>query len=340
MGSERVASVKTNGGALGDVVCLGETMTLFVSCSHDPGNSWWQTIGGAESNVACHLAGAGLWSRWVGAVGADPFGQAVLDGLAEAGVDTANVRVDPDRSTGVYFKNADPTGSRVHYYRAGSAATAMGPDLLEELDLSGTSLLHLTGITPALSARCRDLVHAVLERQPRDVLISLDVNWRPALWSAAGAEEVQDPADLLRAIADRADVVLVGDDEAEALWQRSSVDGVRDLLPQPRSLVIKHGARGATLVEDGRELFEPALGVDVVEPVGAGDAFAAGFLAATLRGYGKQQRLRAGHLQAASVLCTTDDVSPSLEASSVARMLVADERAWARARVTKGEIIE
>ncbi len=338
MGSERAASAATRGDALGDVVCMGESMALFVACSQSPARRWWQTFGGAESNVACHLAGAGLASRWVSAVGDDPFGRAVLDGLAEAGVDTGDVRIDPDRPTGVYFKDAASTGSRVHYYRAGSAATAMGPDLLGDLELGETSLVHLTGITPALSAGCRELVDAALSR-PRDRPVSLDVNWRPSLWRAAGADGVPDPPGLLRELAGRADVVLVGDDEAEAIWNRSSVRDIRDLLPRPRTLVVKHGSRGATLVEDGTEVFEPALHVDVVEPVGAGDAFAAGFLAATLRGHEPRQRLRAGHLQAAAVLCTAHDVSPPLEASSVARMLACDDRTWARATVREGEVI-
>lgn len=340
MESERAGPADTQDGALGDVVCLGESMALFVPCSEAPARRWRQTTGGAESNVACHLAGAGLTSRWVSALGEDPFGQAVLESLAEAGVDTADVRIDPARPTGVYFKTAASTGSRVQYYRSGSAATAMGPELLDRLDFSRTALVHLTGITPALSARCRELVDAALSLQPRNMLISIDVNWRPSLWKASGAEDVDDPPGLLRELADRADIVLVGDDEAEAIWKRSSSSEIRDLLPRPRSLVVKHGARGATLVEDGSEVFEPALTVDVVEPVGAGDAFAAGFLAATLRGHSRQQRLRAGHLQAAAVLCTTDDVGTPLGESTTSRMLAADYHTWAEARVREGEIIE
>lgn len=340
MGSERAVSAATPGDALGDVVCLGESMALFVARSQDPARRWWQTFGGAESNVACHLAGAGLTSRWVSAVGEDSFGRTMLDGLAEFGVDIGDVRIDPDRPTGVYFKDAASTGSRVRYYRAGSAATAMGPGLLSELDLGDTALLHLTGITPALSVGCRELVDAALTMRSRGMRISFDVNWRPALWRAAGADGVRDPDELLREFADRADIVLVGDDEADAIWNRSSVRGIRDLLPRPRTLVIKHGSRGATLVEDGDEVFEPALDVDVVEPVGAGDAFAAGFLAATLWGHQPRQRLRAGHLQAAAVLCTTDDVSPPFDASIVARMLACHDRTWARARVREGRIIE
>lgn len=337
MGGEWAVPAGTRAGAPGDVVCLGETMALFVPSGGT--HEWRQTVGGAESNVACHLAGAGLTSRWVSALGDDPFGQSVLDALAEAGVDTADVRIDPERPTGVYFKAPAPAGSQVRYYRGGSAATALGPEMFDDLDLSRTALLHLTGITPGLSDTCRALLDALMFRRPPNTLVSFDVNWRPALWEAAGATEVDDPAELLRELANRADIVLVGADEAEAVWQRSSVEAIRDLVPEPRSLVVKHGSHGATLVEDGHEVFEPALKVDVVEPVGAGDAFAAGFLSATLRGRSGQQRLRAGHLQAAAVLCTTDDVAPPLEPTVLSRMLTADHVTWAGTTIREGEVI-
>lgn len=337
MESERSKSAGTQDGLPGDVVCFGESMALFVPAGDDPAQ-WRQTVGGAESNVACHLAGAGLTVRWVGALGSDPFGRAVHDSLAESGVDTTDVHFDPNRPTGVYFKESAPTGSRVRYYRTGSATTGLGPDLLDRVDLSRTELLHLTGITPALSAGCRELVATALSSRRRNMLVSFDVNWRPALWEAAGVDG-SDAAELLRELADRADIVLIGEDEAEAIWNMSSVAGIRDLLPNPRSLVIKQGALGATLAEAGRTVFEPALNVDVVEPVGAGDAFAAGFLTATLNGRTPQQRLRAGHLRAAAVLCTTDDVAPGLGETDTARMLVADEHTWAGARVRKGEVL-
>ena len=317
-----------------DVVCLGESMALFVPSG--PAREWRQTVGGAESNVACHLAGAGLRSRWVSALGDDPFGQSVLDSLAGAGVDTTDVRRDPERPTGVYFKDSAPAGGRVSYYRSGSAATALGPELIEDLDLSRTALLHLTGITPALSDRCRALVDVLTSRRSPDVRMSFDVNWRAALWRSAG---VADPPGLLRDLANRADVVFVGADEAEAVWGVSSVAEIRALLPEPRSLVVKHGARGATLVEEGAEEFEPALEVDVVEPVGAGDAFAAGFLAAALRGGNRRHRLRAGHLRAAAVLCTSDDVAPPLDVPDLGRMLDADLGTWESITIRGGRVV-
>jgi 2-dehydro-3-deoxygluconokinase len=304
-------------------------MALFVPAEPGPPDEvkhWVRTIGGAESNVACNLPTLGVRSGWVSAVGDDPFGRAMLREVASHGVDVSACSVDPLRPTGLYVKESGAGGSPVRYYRTGSAASGMGPELLERLDLDGVRVLHLSGITPALSDSCLALVRALLEMPRGDRLISFDVNLRPALWAG------RDPG-LLAGLAARADIVLTGDDEARQVWGTGDPARLRALLPGPRTLVVKHGERGATLVE-GEPLFAPALKVDVVEPVGAGDAFAAGFLAATLRGATPLERLRQGHLQAAVTLLTHDDVGVPLPRSVVDTLLHADPDEWRSARLT------
>ncbi|WP_081916147.1 sugar kinase [Saccharothrix sp. NRRL B-16314] len=314
----------------GGVVCLGETMAVLVPAEPGPvraARTWTRAIGGAESNVAIHLARLGVRSRWVSAVGDDAFGGAVLDAVGGAGVDVTGVRVDPDRPTGLYVKEADADGSPVRYYRRGSAASAMGPDTLDRLDLDGVVLTHVSGITAALSDRCLDLLRAILAR-PRAVTVSFDLNWRPALWRD------RDPS-VLRDLADAADVVLAGSDEAQTVWGTGDPAELRALLPGPTTLVIKQGARGATVVEGGATTFQPGLRVDVVEPVGAGDAFAAGYLAAHLAGDPPGRRLRAGHLQAAAALLTREDVGDPLPPAVTVPLLDADSRTWAAAHLRR-----
>ncbi|MDR6592561.1 2-dehydro-3-deoxygluconokinase [Saccharothrix longispora] len=310
------------------ILCVGETMAVFTPVEAGPPEevrTWVRGIGGAESNVACALAALGVRVGWASAVGDDPFGRAVLTSVAEAGVDVSRVVVDPTRPTGLYVKEAGKAGSAVRYYRAGSAASALGPEVVDRLGLDEVSHVHLTGITAALSPSCLALVRALLDHP--GVTTSFDVNWRPALWGATGPE-------VLRALAAEADVVLVGGDEAEALWGVSEPVAVREVLPEPGTLVVKQGAVGATVLEAGRApVFEPALAVDVVEPVGAGDAFAAGFLAAHRSGEPPARRLRSGHLAAAGALCTMSDVAVPLPPADVARLLVADAATWAAARV-------
>lgn len=314
----------------GGVVCLGETMAVLVPAAPGPVRAvrtWLRAIGGAESNVAVHLARLGVRSRWVSAVGDDAFGGAVLDAVGGAGVDVGAVRVDPDRPTGLYVKEANAAGSPVRYYRRGSAASAMGPEVLDRLRLDDVALVHVTGITAALSDSCLALLRAVLAR-PRRVPVSFDLNWRPALWRD------RDPA-VLRELANAADVVLVGSDEAQEVWGTGDPDELRALLPDPATLVVKQGARGATVVEGGTSTFQEGLRVEVVEPVGAGDAFAAGYLAAHLAGDEPARRLRAGHLQAAAALLTREDVGEPLPSEVTVPLLDADSRTWAAAHLRR-----
>ncbi|WP_123748625.1 sugar kinase [Saccharothrix texasensis] len=311
------------------MLCVGETMAVFTPAETGPPEqvrAWTRGVGGAESNVACALAALGVPVGWVSAVGDDPFGRAVVASVAQAGVDVSRVLVDPTRPTGLYVKEASRTGSAVRYYRAGSAASALGPDLVDRLDLGVVSHVHLTGITAALSPSCLALVRALLDHP--GITTSFDVNWRPALWGPSGPE-------VLRSLAARADIALVGDDEAEALWGVSGPAAVREVLPEPGTVVVKQGAAGATVLAAGSApVFEPALAVDVVEPVGAGDAFAAGFLAGLLADHPPARCLRSGHLAAAGALCTMSDVAVPLPPADVARLLVADPAAWAAARIS------
>ncbi|MEU5694444.1 sugar kinase [Actinosynnema sp. NPDC020468] len=312
----------------GGVVCLGETMAVLVPAEPGPvraATTWTRAVGGAESNVAMYLARLGVRSRWVSAVGDDAFGGAVLDFVAGAGVDVSDVRVDPDRPTGLYVKEADASGSAVRYYRRGSAASALGPGDWERVRLDDVALVHVSGITAALSDSCLELLDAVLASP---VPVSFDLNWRPALWRD------RDPSVLLK-LAARADVVLAGSDEATAVWGTGDPLELRRLLPDPTTLVVKHGASGASVVEDGVVTHQPGLRVDVVEPVGAGDAFAAGYLAAHLAGEPARRRLRAGHLQAAAALLTREDVGEPLPAEVTAPLLDADDARWAGAHLRR-----
>lgn len=325
--------------AVVDVVALGESMVTFLPTR--PGRladvpSFDRAIGGAESNVACVLAAAGHRTRWVSRVGADGFGDHLVETIAGYGVDVASVRRDPARPTGVYFRTAGDRAADDHevaYYRAGSAASAMAPGNVDRMALRAARVLHLTGITAALSAPCSELVRALTAPRAGRPTVSFDVNHRPGLWRAA------DGARVLLELARDADIVFVGEDEAEQAWGvTGSPAAVRRLLPEPRVLVVKQGARGATVFagEDGRAAFEPALAVDVVATVGAGDAFAAGFLSGTLRGLPVRQRLRHGHLVAAAALTVPGDLAAPPSRDHADRLAALDERAWGRLRLGPG----
>lgn len=315
----------------GPVVCVGETMAAMAPepvAPLDDAEVLRLDVAGAESNVAMYLAAHGVPARWVSAVGDDPFGRRILRRVASVGVDVSGVRTDPARPTGLLVKNPGRDGTRVHYYRRGSAAAALGPEILRSTALHGAGLVHLTGITPALSAGCRALVEAALAPD-RPYPVSFDVNHRAALWT-------DEPAPgTLRALADRADLVLVGLDEAQELWGPAVTDAaaVRALLPGPGVLVVKDGSREATAFVGAEPYTVPALTVRVVEPVGAGDAFAAGFLAGLRDGGGPVRALRLGHLTAASALRVTADHGPLPSPARRKELLDADDATWARATV-------
>jgi 2-dehydro-3-deoxygluconokinase len=293
------------------VACIGETMVSFIPSTGAPLDETASVdldVAGAESNVAMYLADHGIDARWISRLGDDAFGRRVLDRVRACGVDVSGVRTDPERPTGLLFKDPGKSnggGTKVTYRRHGSAASAMGPDALK-LDAARTAnVWHLTGITPALSEDCRALVEAALAGGTSPA-VSFDVNFRPAVW------QDRDPADLLRGYAQAADIVFVGLDEAQALWgtHLANAEDVRTLLPGPHILVVKDGAIAATMFYDEAQVVVPAPRVDVVEPVGAGDAFAAGFLAALLQGRSAVHCLRSGHLTAAAALSVTGDHGP------------------------------
>jgi 2-dehydro-3-deoxygluconokinase len=287
------------------IITLGETMVLVTPASRESleqAQDFRLDIGGAESNVASHLAALGHEASWVSRVGDDALGRRLTTMIQARGVDTSLVEVTADAPTGVYFK--DP-GEGVLYYRRGSAASTLHPGILRDLPLAGAELVHLSGITPALSDSCSSLMDAIIDLlEEEDATVSFDVNFRPGLWSTA------DAAPRLHRLAQRADIVFVGLDEAQSLWGTSSPAEVRAILHAPERLVVKDSDVGATEYSPDGEVFVPALRVDVVEAVGAGDAFAAGYLAASLDGEDAVGRLGAGHQRAALVLQSMSDFVP------------------------------
>ncbi|MFC5910938.1 sugar kinase [Streptacidiphilus monticola] len=325
--------------ALPQAVCLGESMAVLLPEQPGPLDAvggFRSAVGGAESNTACVLAGLGVPSAWISRVGADGFGRRLTGELAARGVDVSAVAVDPHRPTGLYVKETGGSAhphdlgagrSRLHYYRAGSAASALSPELLADPAaarlIGAARLLHLSGITPALSDSCLALVRALLALPRNGRTVSFDLNWRPALWRD------RDPA-LLRNLLDAADVVLLGADEAEAALGTGDPGELRALLPRPRSLVVKQDAHVATALDrDGTVTVQPALRVEVVEPTGAGDAFAGGYLAGLLHGLDQRGRLRLGHLAAACALTSPGDQGRAPDAASAEALLAATEAQWA-----------
>jgi 2-dehydro-3-deoxygluconokinase len=269
-------------------------------------------IGGAEVNVAIGLAGLGHTVTWWGAVGDDPFGRHGLELLRAAGVNISAASVDTDHPTGIYvkeFPNSDT--ARAHYYRTGSAATHLRPCQLD-LDLVlDCRMLHLTGITAALRA---DVVHHVAgAARDRGVVVTLDVNIRPALLAGRTA------ADVIGPVAALADIILATPDEIRAVFGDADPATLATICQRyDHTAIVVHDATTATAIDaEGVTARSTVTRREVVDPVGAGDAFASGFLAGILRGLDHLGALNLAHERAARVLSVLGDNESALLSAGV-----------------------
>ncbi|MGV0744056.1 sugar kinase [Mycolicibacterium sp. XJ870] len=323
-------------------VTVGEGLTVLVA---QPGPledsaTFERAAGGAEANVATVLAQLDIDAGWLSRVGDDGFGRYLVRNLARRGVDVSAVVTDPDRPTGVYVKErgsgsgaaADlPAGdSRMLYFRTGSAAGALSPaDLTTKAAqklLDHSKLVHVTGITPALSDSATRLTDELVAMPRQGRLVSFDLNYRPALWTARAV----DPAEVLARQARRSDLVFLGADEALAVFGTDDPAQLRALFREPAHLIVKNDAHTVTGFCGDERVDVPALRLDVVEKIGAGDAFAGGFLAGLLHGVGHEQRIRLGHLCAAAALTGHGDIAELPRWERLEELAALDAAGWAR----------
>jgi 2-dehydro-3-deoxygluconokinase len=292
------------------LLTIGETMAVAVT---DPGDPLRTTrtlrlsTAGAESTVAIGMRRLGHEAAWVGAVGDDELGARVLRDLAAEGVDTRFARTDPDHPTGFMLRELRTAEyTKVSYYRAESAGSHLTPADVEAAFSASPDIdvVHLTGITPALSATCAEAVRqAVHLARAAGVPVSFDVNYRSTL---PGSDAV--PA-LLKELLPHIDVLFVGDDELALVTDEPDPErAARELLTRgPSEVVVKQGANGALVATADSVISHPALPVRVVDAIGAGDSFTAGYLAARCDGLLPAGRLRWGTIAAACTVGTHGD---------------------------------
>jgi 2-dehydro-3-deoxygluconokinase len=318
-----------------DVVTLGECLVAFVATELGPlaeATTFARHVAGAEANVAVGLARLGHRPAFIGRVGADGFGTAIVRALRGAGVAVDWLAVASGAPTGHLFRERRALGpAEVVYARTDSAGSRLGHGDVDAAAAAGAfdraRWLHLTGITPALSASCRSAVDTAVDHaRQRRLTVSLDLNLRRKLWSEEDARPV------LADLAGRADVVLGSEDEAavvtgldEASPAESLLDALLDL--GPTLAVLKRGQRGAIArARDGETVTRPALAVAAVDPVGAGDAFCAGFIGARLDGADIGRALEVGNACGAAAAATVGDQSGLPDSIELDRILAASSR--------------
>jgi 2-dehydro-3-deoxygluconokinase len=299
-----------------EVIAVGEPLIALLAVGSAPladVESFSRHVAGAEANVAVGLARLGHRALYVGRVGADGFGRAIVRRLRGEEVDVSGVVVDPVRRTGLMVRERRVLGpSEVIYHRSGSAGSALEPFDVDAVAgaFGGAQWVHLTGITPALSESAHHAVLRAIElARAAGVRISFDVNLRRRLWSddeaAARLHEIATGADLVFGDAEELGVVAGVAPSADGLAAARSLRAKGS-----RSVVIKQGWSGATLVGEGQPEAAAAVQVArVVDPVGAGDAFCAGYLAALLDGLDPVTALRWGNGCAAAALTVEGDLT-------------------------------
>ncbi|MDR7483586.1 MAG: sugar kinase [Armatimonadota bacterium] len=268
--------------AMLDVVGIGEAMlrlspprgeTLEAAAAFEV------RAAGAEANVAVALARMGFRTGWISRLADGPLGRRIAAELRRHGVDLAAVVWTPQARTGLYFlePGVPPRAAAVHYDRAGSAASALGPDDVDWTYVRRARWIHLTGITPALSASCAaTTARAIQEARAAGVHVAFDVNYRRRLWSAARARAALDP--LLAG----ADLVICASDDAREVFALDGPAGAQAAALRARTgagaAVVTAGRDGAYLARDGSVVHEPAIPGEELDRIGRGDAFAAGVL--------------------------------------------------------------
>jgi 2-dehydro-3-deoxygluconokinase len=299
-----------------EVVTLGECLVALVAPEPGPlaeAREFRHFVAGAEANVAVGLARLGHRAAFIGRVGDDGFGQAIVRQLRGEGVDIRWLVTDQAAPTGLLVRTSGGLPPiDVLYQRRGSAGSRLAPEEVERAWQSGLATarwLHLTGITPALSETARRAVsRSIGLAREAGMTVSLDVNMRRRLWRDEQA------APVLRELAGQVDIVLGGVDELLLLAPGRSepADVARRVLGLgPSTAVARLGASGALAVTaSGEQVSRPALSVArVVDPVGAGDGFCAGWISARLRGAEHSTALETAVACAASVVAALGDMT-------------------------------
>lgn len=268
------------------VLTMGEVMIQLNPISSGPLRHVYifeKHVAGSEGNVAIGLSRLGNDVSIVTSVGKDEFGKNIISVLRSEGVDLTYVIVDPNHPTGVYFIQRDfpfPGSIEVYYYRHNSAMAHFPPSYVNSIDLGGYEVFHISGITPMLSSNCEEASMKLLEKSIQaNLIVSFDTNVRKKIFHERSAA-------ILKPFIQQAHILFTSLQDMNFLLDQNNTnleivlnDFMRFFkLTDEKIIVIKQGSKGALVVNKGKQYYEPSVSVNVVDSVGAGDAFDAAFL--------------------------------------------------------------
>ncbi|MDF2533827.1 MAG: 2-dehydro-3-deoxygluconokinase [Clostridia bacterium] len=295
---------------MAEVITLGEPLVVLIA--QETGElkdvtCFSRGIAGAEINVAISLTRLGHSCSYITRLGTDPFGQYIYDFIKSVGIDYTNIYLDEEHLTGTYLKskplNGDPITS---YYRKNSAASYMDEDNIEKVNFDKSKLLHITGISPALSKTCVDAVHKAIQKaREANMIVSFDTNIRKVLWKSD-----LEMKNTLNNIAFKCDIVLPGIEEGLQLTGKSTPEEIADFYLENGSkiVVVKLGKSGAYFKSKNDSGYVKGFKVDnVVDTVGAGDGFASGFLSGMIEGRSLKEAVIIGNAVASIIIQSKED---------------------------------
>ncbi|MFC5470064.1 sugar kinase [Cohnella suwonensis] len=289
-----------------EVVTFGETMALLMGGTKgiEHSGSLDKSFGGAESNVAIGLARLGHRVGWFGALGDDPMGRMIVKAIRGEGADVSRATLAGDAPTGLMLREQLSGKTSVYYYRKLSAASRMRPERLDEGYIAQARYLHLTGITPALSESCgQTALEAVRIAKSNGVKVVFDPNLRLKLWRLDEARV------SLLTIAEEADYFLPGLDELKLLYDTDDFAVIVERLRRlPGQSIVKGGDDETYVIGKDSVTAVPYFKAKhVIDPIGAGDGFCAGFISGLLRGFDPVESVRLGNLVGSLVVQTVGD---------------------------------
>ena len=272
---------------MSEVILFGEPMALFtaeVVGNLDEVDKFSRSLAGAEVNVCTGLTRLEHTVSYVTKLGNDPMGQYVKKFLDREGIGTEFIGFDNTYKTAIMLKSkvteGDPTTA---YYRKGSAFSHMNVEDINKIDLNGVKLVHVTGISPALSTTCREATYRLIERaRENNIYVTFDPNLRPALWES---QEIM--VEIINDLASKSDMVLPGTSEGLILMGSEDPEKIADFYQKlgVKDVIVKLGGDGAYVREGMSSFIQPGFKVEtVVDTVGAGDGFAVGIISGKLEG--------------------------------------------------------
>jgi 2-dehydro-3-deoxygluconokinase len=266
---------------LPDILALGEPMVEFNQVKGGDGRQYLQGFGGDTSNFAIAAARQGARVGYISRIGDDPYGAMLRALWTEEAVDHRFVLPDPAAFTAIYFVTHGAKGHEFSFFRSGSAASRMSVEDLPEEAIRAAKVLHVSGISLAISNSACDAAYAAMRlARAAGVKVSFDTNLRLRLWSVERARAIM--ADVIGL----SDICLPSYEDIVAITGLTDPDQLVDfcLARGAKLVALKMGAKGALLAEPGQRVMVPPIPCEPIDATGAGDTFGGAFVARLVAG--------------------------------------------------------